>query len=698
MSQTKTIRLLILNDSRAEAERLISMLHNAGRPVRAQHVENDEALNKLLQEKVWDLMVGLDTTTNLKPLDAIRIIRRLNKDVPLILQTNDETIRGTVDGLKLGAVDVVKVDEDQHLLFVIQREFNNREDRDRRRVAERRYNEIERRNQQLLDSSRDAIAFVQDGMFLYTNDSFVELLDYDSRDDLECMPVIDITKDRDQDKVKRFLKDFMLKGSDIESTKLEFSVITKDGAERPLAIEVRKSTFEEELCTQFLIRTSTADSQELEAQIQQIKSQDLATGLYNRGYLLDTLHLVVENAASGANNSALIHIGVDKFHEIVDGKLGIASADLVIGSIADFAKSQVKADDVLCRYNDNSFMLVIPNIDPETALARAKTLCQKLTSHIVDIDGTTLQFAYAIGISVVNETTADAETPIGQAVKAYELARAESSNNAEDKVRLYEPETREETKRDVSHSVQKALDEGRFKLLFQPILSLRGSDREHYEVLLRMIGEDGSEISPQEFLSAAAKIGATTKIDRWVILESIKLLSEHRKNSTNTHLIINLSRESVLDATLPPWIKVAFKAANLPPDALVFQLNEIDVNDHLNVAATFSEQVTKLGSSCSINRFGCALNPFNALQHVKASHIKIDGSFTQELQENTPEAVQALNELVSELHKLDKITIVPFVENASVLSKLWQSGVHYIQGYYLQGPAEEMNYDFDTES
>src|SRR5690606_33139153 len=125
--------------------------------------------------------------------------------------------------------------------------------------------------------------------------------------------------------------------------------------------------------------------------------------------------------------------------------------------------------------------------------------------------------------------------------------------------------------------VQKALDENRFKLLFQPILSLRGSEKEHYEVLLRMIDEKGEEISPSSFLSSAAQIGATTKIDRWVVLESIKILSEHRSKGHNTQLIINLSRESLLDTTLPPWLGVAFKAAKLPPDAVVFQVMEIDV-------------------------------------------------------------------------------------------------------------------------
>ncbi|RYZ83819.1 MAG: response regulator, partial [Proteobacteria bacterium] len=85
MTSIDTIRLIILNNSRTEAERLISMLHNAGRPSRAQHVDSEEALVKLLQEQTWDLLIGNDNTTNPTPQIALKHIRRLNKDVPVIL-------------------------------------------------------------------------------------------------------------------------------------------------------------------------------------------------------------------------------------------------------------------------------------------------------------------------------------------------------------------------------------------------------------------------------------------------------------------------------------------------------------------------------------------------------------------------------------------------------------------------------------
>lgn len=690
-------RLLILNDSRSEAERLISMLHNAGRPVRAQHIESIEVLDKLLQEKVWDLMIGAESTTSVSPSDAIKLIKRLNKDIPVILQADEDGPQTIVKGMKLGAVDVVTIDEDQHLLYVIQRELTNRTEREKRRFSERRFNEISRRNQQLLDSSRDAIAFVQDGMFLYANDSFSELLEYETRDDLECMPVIDIVSEKHQGDVKKFLKDFMIKGSDVDATELKFTALLQDDSDKPIKIEVRKTNYEEEACIQFLVRAKTVGSEELEAQLEEIKNKDIASGLFNKNYLIEVLEKTVDAAVSKQYNSALFHIGVENFLETIQKKLGVSSVDAVIGSIATFTQSLTKKEETLCRFGEDSMILVVPKISATKALERAEAFCQELRDHIVDIEGATIQFNYHIGVSLVAEATANSDIPIDHAVKALELVRTVAKKDAAVVAKIYEPESKKQTKHDIESMVQTALSSGRFKLLFQPILSLRGSNREHYEVLMRMVDSEGNQISPNEFLSTAAKIGATTKLDRWVILESIKILSAHRAKGNNTQLIVNLSRESMLDATLPPWLAVAFKAASLPTDSVVFQLQEIDINDHLNVASTFTQQLKDIGCECSISHFGCTLNPFNALKNIQVSYVKVDGSFTQDLQ-NTSNDEQSLNELVSELHQSDKITIVPFVENAGVLSKLWQSGVHYIQGYYLQEPSDEMDYDFDMES
>ena len=673
------------------------MLQNAGRSVRATHVESEEALTKLLEEKVWDLMIATENAETLKPVNAQRIIRRQNKDIPLILLTDREGSFPCVEGLKIGARDVIQLDEDQHLLLVIDRELSNRAERDTRRAAERRFHDIAKRNQQLLDSSRDAIAFVQDGMFLYANESFAELLDYEDRDDLECLPVIDIVKETQHEELKTFVKNFTLKVSDTETKDLTLSLIQQNGDEKTIKFQVHKAVYDDEACIQLLHQARGGDTEQLEAQLEEIKNQDALTGLYNKNYLLDILDQLIKKAVNKDFNSALFHIGIDNFQTTVTEKLGVAAVDKALAEIANFAQTGVKKGDSLCRYGDDSFILVIPKINAIRAQERAAELGRALRDHVVEVEGKTLHFNFHIGVSIINEISSNIDTPIDHSIRALELARQKSEKDPNVVSSLYEFEEEEGSEKDIARHVQAALDTGKFKLLFQPILSLRGAEKEHYEVLLRMLDKDGKEISPNDFLSEAATIGATTKIDRWVILEATKTLAEHRKNNHDTVLIVHLGKDSILDESLVPWLSVVFKTAKLPTDTIIFQLNEVDINDHLNQAKKFTDSLSKIGCGISVNHFGCVLNPFKVLNEVTSNYIKIDGSFTQDVQ-NNEEGAKALNDLVSELHQQDKITIVPFVENASLLSKLWQSGVHYIQGYYLQAPADSMDYDFDMES
>lgn len=154
-----------------------------------------------------------------------------------------------------------------------------------------------------------------------------------------------------------------------------------------------------------------------------------------------------------------------------------------------------------------------------------------------------------------------------------------------------------------------------------------------------------------------------------------------------------MTAETLEDKTFTPWLSVALKAARLPGDSLIFQIREGDANNYMKQAKEFAKAVHELHCKVSICQFGCALNPFNTLKHIDVDYVKIDGSFTEELQKKD-DAKEEVKEMVKSLQSAGKLTIVPLVENASVLATLWQAGVNYIQGYYLQAPVPEMNYDF----
>ena len=697
MTPNDTIRLLILNDSRAEVERLISMLNNAGRNTRAQHVESEEALVKLLQEHSWELAIAQADSEQFPAANAVRQINRLNKDIPVILQTEIEGTHAIVDGIRQGAVDVVRMDEDQHLLQVISRELANREHRQARRKADRKFKEAERRSQQLLDSSRDAVAYVQDGMFLYVNQSFSERFGYQDPDDVLCMPTVDLVVKKDQNHIKQFLKDFTLKGEEAESTELGFAGISQSGKPVPVKFEVVHAIFDEEPCIQLVARASQVNNAELEAKLTEVKQKDVQTDLYNRPFFMQKLEAAVDKAAEGDTGFTLTYIEADAFFDRVESVHGVSVADSVIKDLSDILKKHCSDKELLARFNDDTFVVLSPGTSSDKLVLRAKRMCAEIAEKVFDVNGTTLQLTITAGLSVISETSKDAESVVDQALQAIEALRSKGKDGNGNDAQLYEPKLdKMDDGEDIGKAIQRAVDNNRFKLLFQPIISLRGNENELYEVLLRMVDESGNDIAPGKFIEAAENIGATTKIDRWVILESIKMLSEHRAKGHNTSLVVNLSRHSLTDESLLPWLGVAFKAAKLSSDALLFQVREMDVTNHLNAAKAFCAGLEKLKTSLCIANFGCAMNHFNTLKHVPAQYIKIDGSFTQDVQ-NSSEDASSLTQMIKELHKLEKVTIVPFVENANVLSTLWQSGVQYIQGHYLQGPTDGMNYDFSMD-
>jgi len=691
MNPNETIRLLIVNDAENEAERIISLLRNNGRPTRAQHILSDDELNKALNEHTWDLLLLLESEHGLKPHSVYDSIRHHDKDIPVVVLTSLWNQDVLIEGIKQGARDVVDKNSDDHLLLVLDREADSTVHKRERKANERRLKETERRCELLLDSSRDAIAYVHGGMHIYANAAYAEHFAYQDRDEIECLPVIDMIAEADQEKFKTFLKQHEVQGSG--SDQLEFLGIREDGSEFKATMSLTPARYDDEPCTQMLIRAAAENSAELQEQLQVISRQDLLTGLYNRNHLMEQLRIAVDHACNDEQYATLYYANIDQFNQ-VRSSVGLSGSDLVLNDFAELLRKQLPENPTLARFGDDIFSFMVPGADPDIAVVTAKNIGRAIEEHLFQVGDQTVQVTCSIGIALINENAEDADTLITRAHEAADQVR--EFNKAGNGVHLYEPEIPAEVSASIDNQLQKALDEGKFKLLFQPIISLRGDAEEHYEVLLRMLNDNNEEVSPDSFIENANRLGVSSKLDRWVILESIKMLSEHRSNGFNTKLTINLTSNSMQDQTLLPWLSVAFKAARLPTESVIFQFTEVDVTNYLKYAQVFTAGLQELHCQVCISQFGCSLNPMNTLKHVTCSYVKMDGSFTLDIQ-NNKENPDGLTGLVRQVQAMGKQTIVPFVENASVLSTLWQAGVNYIQGHYLQAPSERMDYDFSTE-
>jgi diguanylate cyclase (GGDEF)-like protein/PAS domain S-box-containing protein len=684
--EKKTIRLLILEDSQNEAERLVSLFRNAGRATRVHRLSSSDDLNEALQQS-WDLLICAPSSEQLPPSEAIGAIRRQAKDIPVIQLLADNDSDSVTEALMLGAQDALPQGEDERLVLVAKRELANLEERRARRASEVALREAEKRCQLLLESSVDAITYVHDGMHIYANRAYLELFAYEDADELEGMPMIDLIGGSDQASFKDFLKSYHGAEGHAELT---CTGIKANGQSFAAQMSFSPATYDSEPCIQVVIRAETSNA-ELEERLREISSQDLVTGLFNRTHFLELMDNAAERAVNAGKPATLAYIQVDSYASLL-ADIGLAGIDILLTDLANLLRAHFSADAQLARFGDDVFAVLQPGVSPESTHEHLGSLLKKVEGHLFDVSGRTVQSTLSIGVAGLNERTTKAQEVVN---RAHRCADELSDGNA---IKMFNPADElaaAASRGNIVAMIQQALEKNSFRLLFQPIISLRGDSFEHYEALLRLINPQGEEIPPEELFSAAKEAGMAEKIDRWVILNSIKLLADHRSKGHNTRLFVHLSSASIQDQTLLPWLSVALKAARLPSDSLVFQFSEPDAIAYLKQAKTITQGLNQLHCKTALIQFGCSLNPFNTLKHLHIDFVKVDSSFSQDL--SSAENQEALKTLLASLHSQAKLTIVPFVESASVLATLWQVGVNYIQGHYLQGPTQSMDYEFAAD-
>jgi EAL domain-containing protein (putative c-di-GMP-specific phosphodiesterase class I) len=236
-----------------------------------------------------------------------------------------------------------------------------------------------------------------------------------------------------------------------------------------------------------------------------------------------------------------------------------------------------------------------------------------------------------------------------------------------------------------SRRIKHAIDNGRFALACQPIVSTQDRTLESFEVLIRMLDEDESLIMPGGFLATAERFGFANDIDRWVIVHGIDKLIEQRRTAPNARYSINLSAQTLSDPSICDFIVEKLETSGLDPTALTFEITETAAIADMNVAAKLLSRLQRIGCKIALDDFGSCMPSFAYLKNLPVDIVKIDGHFVKQLAENPVDQaiVKGMNEIV---HALGKKTVAEFVENEESFRLLGVYGVDYAQGYYLGRP------------
>ena len=138
------------------------------------------------------------------------------------------------------------------------------------------------------------------------------------------------------------------------------------------------------------------------------------------------------------------------------------------------------------------------------------------------------------------------------------------------------------------------------------------------------------------------------------------------------------------------------QANRTPTSRLIIELSEIDIHKSFQQALEFCRGLEELGLPLSISHFGCALDPFGILDTIKPAFLKLDDTIVRDIIYSTHQK-ERIRGLIRQIHQRQLLVVTPHVEDMDVLPILWEVGADYAQGYCLQAPSNEMNYEFMTE-
>ena len=679
MSEQDAVPLIVIARSQDHVEAINSSLRNAGHPVHCTWLSDaGDLVDALTQLDVEMVVIFLEDS----PIDLAATMTLMSQSapqVPVLIVREQVDEAAIAEAMALGARDVVTLGNGARLQAVASRELrSHRLERalDKTLSTAREYRE---QLQNFLQGSADAICLAQEGIVVSANHAWLELFGYSADDALTGQPLMDLFEQETHIALKGALVACLQgKWSDLA---LKVRALLSDGSTLPLEVTLTRVNQEDEPAIRLCIPARPTERRNLEAQLADAVKNDATTGFLQQRHFVAALRERCAQAVKGGVRQIAL-VKFDRFAE-AQRTIGALASEDFLAQLADLLRSQLTPSDLCGRFDGSGFMALLERGTPRDVETWADNVVKRVSQHLFASGEKTLSATITIGIGALSGPTPDVDGAAGDAIAAVGQG-SERGGNQVVEIRNSDTETRVQAYDTiwVKH-IKSALMENRFRLVQQPIASLLGEDKGMFDVLVRMLDEQGGEVLPAEFIAAAERNELMKNIDRWVIGASMSF-SANRKAEC---IFVRVSKDSVLDKTLPTWLETQLRAVRVEPRRLCFQVSEELANQYLKQTAELAHTLGKLGFRLALEHFGVGRDPHKLLAETDVHFIKIDGSLMQGLSTNQLQQ-QRVKSLVDAAKRKHVETIAERVEDANTMAVLWQLGIEFIQGYFINAPED----------
>jgi len=483
------------------------------------------------------------------------------------------------------------------------------------------------------------------------------------------------------DSLKSYLED-CANNQEMVQTR-EISYATKNGRKIWINERVRKIEGHDQY---FLVCENITERYELSKELNYRASHDYLTGLKNRLFFESELDRTLKDIENKTGPCCLMYLDMDKF-KIINDTCGHHAGDEVLRQIATILVESVPENSVVARLGGDEFAIILNDTELAEAEKSAETIVMAIGKHYFLWEGHNFTLGISIGLADITDFWRGGVHALSCVDSACYIAKQSGRN----RIHIYEEDKQEELRRQEVvwvNKVQDALrDESRFCLYAQLIKPVDGDEKYlHYEILTRMIDENGELAPPEKFIPVAESYNLADKIDLIIITKALSWLKNHPDHvSKLTMCSINLSGQSLGDPEFIDNLVGLLTHSSLPLEKLCFEITETVAIGNFSNASKLINSLKKLGCRLALDDFGTGLSSFGYLKRLNVDYLKIDGVFVKDMANDKQDfgIVKTIHELS---HLFGKKTIAEYVESEEIIEKLKEIGVDYAQGYHLGRP------------
>lgn len=373
-------------------------------------------------------------------------------------------------------------------------------------------------------------------------------------------------------------------------------------------------------------------TEELAAQkrIEQLAYTDALTGLPNRLLLSQRVDFSLRLAERSGGEFGVFYLDLDRFKNINDS-MGRMFGDRVLIDVAERIKRCLRDVDTLCRLGGDEFVIFLQEIDAHGA--------EVLARRVLDVIGRPFQIddmSFSVGCSIGIALYPEDGRSLDELIKCADTAMYLVKERGRGSFRFYQPQMNVDllSRMKMDHAMRQAMEQGLFRLHYQPQISLATGQLLGAEALIRWSDAELGNVSPTLFIPLAEESGFIVTIGNWVLEEAVRQAVIWQNRGTPVTVSINVSALQFQQPDFVEIVAAVLRGAGLAAQLLELELTESILVRDANEALERLHALAELGVVMSIDDFGTGYSSLAYLKKFPISKLKIDRSFVMGLPED----------------------------------------------------------------